>query len=49
MAQVQGIDMSRPELLAKTDAQMITSLGVVDYFRYIVLTALGRGAGDRVR
>lgn len=49
LAQVQGIDMSTPELLAKTDAQMLASLGVVDYFRYIVLTVLGRGAGDRVR
>jgi hypothetical protein len=41
--------MSTPELLAKTDAQMLASLGVVDYSRYIVLTVLGRGAGDRVR
>lgn len=49
LAQVQGIDMSTPELLAKTDAQMLASLGLVDYFRYIVLTVLGRGAGDRVR
>jgi len=49
LAQIQGIDMSTPELLAKTDARMLASLGVVDYFRYIVLTLLGRGVGDRVR
>ena len=49
LAQVQDIDMSTPELLAKTDAQMLASLGLVDYFRYIVLTVLGRGSGDRVR
>jgi O-antigen biosynthesis protein WbqP len=49
LAQIQGIDMSTPELLAKTDAQMLASLGLADYFRYIVLTVLGRGAGDRVR
>ena len=49
LAQVQGIDMSTPELLAKTDAQMLSSLGLVDYFRYIFLTDMGRGAGDRVR
>jgi len=49
LAQVQGIDMSTPKLLAKTDAQMLASLGVVDYFRYIFLTVLGRGTGDRVR
>jgi O-antigen biosynthesis protein WbqP len=49
LAQVQGIDMSTPELLAKTDAQMLASLGVVDYFWYLLLTVLGRGRGDRVR
>jgi len=49
LAQIQGIDMSTPELLAKTDAEMLASLGLVDYFRYIVLTVLGKGAGDRVR
>ena len=49
LAQVQGIDMSTPELLAKTDAQMLASLGLVDYFRYIVLTVMGKGSGDRVR
>ena len=49
LAQIQGIDMSTPELLAKTDAEMIASLTVCDYFRYIFLTAVGKGAGDRVR
>ncbi len=49
LAQVQGIDMSTPELLARTDAEMLASLGLWDYFRYIFLTVLGKGAGDRVR
>ena len=49
LAQIQGIDMATPELLAKTDAQMLVSLGLVDYFSYIALTVLGKGAGDRVR
>jgi O-antigen biosynthesis protein WbqP len=49
LAQVQGIDMSSPDLLAKTDATRLASLGLKDYFRFIVLTVLGRGAGDRVR
>jgi len=48
LAQVHGIDMSTPELLAKTDAQMLASLGVVDYSRYIVLTVMGKGSGDRI-
>ena len=49
LAQVQGIDMSMPELLAKTDAEMLQSLNILQYFRYIFLTFLGKGAGDRVR
>jgi len=49
LAQVQGIDMSTPELLARTDAEMLASLRLRDYFRFIVLTVLGKGAGDRVR
>ena len=49
LAQVQGIDMSTPALLARTDAEMLASLGLWDYFRFIFMTVLGRGAGDRVR
>jgi O-antigen biosynthesis protein WbqP len=49
LAQVQGIDMSTPELLAETDARMLSSLGLRDYFWFITLTVLGKGAGDRVR
>lgn len=46
LAQVTGIDMSTPELLAQTDAKMLTDLGVVTYFRYIIQTVLGSGQGD---
>ena len=49
LAQVQGIDMSTPRLLAQTDAKMLGSLNVIDYFKYIVLTVSGKGSGDRVR
>lgn len=49
LAQIRGIDMSTPELLAETDAQMLESLTTAHYFRYILLTLLGRGSGDRVR
>jgi len=48
LAQVNDIDMSTPELLAETDARMLASLGVKDYFGYILLTVTGKGAGDRV-
>lgn len=48
LAQVNGIDMSTPQLLAETDARMLATLGVKNYFRYILMTVGGRGAGDRV-
>lgn len=48
LAQVTDIDMSTPQLLAQTDRRMIDSLGIAAYFKYIVLTATGRGQGDRV-
>ncbi len=49
LAQVTGIDMSTPELLAQTDAQMLSALTVRMYFSYILQTLKGKGAGDRVR
>ncbi len=49
LAQVQGIDMSTPRLLAETDAQMIKTMTLFDYFKYILLTVQGKGAGDRVK
>lgn len=49
LAQINDIDMSTPALLAETDAQMLKTLSVGTYLRYIVLTVLGKGAGDRVK
>lgn len=49
LAQLSDIDMSTPELLARTDAAMLADLTLKKYFGYIVMTALGKGAGDRVR
>ncbi|MGF1816013.1 sugar transferase [Vibrio splendidus] len=49
LAQVQNIDMSTPDLLAETDKQMIDSLTLKDYFRYIIMTATGSGSGDAVK
>lgn len=48
VAQVKGIDMSTPRVLAETDAQMIRYLSLPLYFRLITQTALGKGGGDRV-
>jgi lipopolysaccharide/colanic/teichoic acid biosynthesis glycosyltransferase len=48
LAQVNEIDMSTPELLAQTDARMLGSLGMKDYFTYILMTVTGKGSGDRI-
>jgi lipopolysaccharide/colanic/teichoic acid biosynthesis glycosyltransferase len=47
-AQLKGIDMSVPKLLAETDAGMIREFSVGAYFSCLVMTALGKGTGDRV-
>lgn len=49
LAQVSGIDMATPQLLAETDAQMIANMSVKNYFKYLWLTAVGKGFGDRTR
>ena len=49
LAQVSNIDMSTPRLLAETDQKMLEQLTLKAYFKYILMTVLGRGAGDRVR
>jgi lipopolysaccharide/colanic/teichoic acid biosynthesis glycosyltransferase len=40
LAQVQGIDMSTPVLLAETDAKLLADLTVSTYLRYIFATIL---------
>ncbi len=49
LAQVNEIDMSTPVLLAETDKQMLDGLNIKNYFTYILQTATGKGAGDRVK
>jgi len=49
LAQVNGIDMSTPELLAETDARMLSELTLTYYFKLILMTVLGKGQGDRVK
>ncbi|UTW02708.1 sugar transferase [Amphritea atlantica] len=49
LAQVSEIDMSTPELLAETDEKMIETMSLKSYFRYIVVTVLGKGVGDRIQ
>jgi len=49
LAQISGIDMSTPELLAEVDANMIKHMTKIKYFKYISLTILGKGFGDSVK
>lgn len=49
LAQLSNVDMSTPRLLAKTDSKMLQELTVATYFRYLFMTALGKGYGDRIR
>lgn len=49
LAQVNEIDMSTPQLLAETDAEMIRTLSLANYFKYVFQTVAGKGSGDRVK
>ncbi len=48
LAQVAGIDMSTPKLLAETDARMMREMSMGLYFKLIFQTVAGKGSGDRV-
>lgn len=49
LAQIRGIDMSTPKLVAEADEQMLQDLGLTAYFTYIFKTLRGAGCGDRIR
>ena len=49
LAQIKKIDMSTPALLAKTEKQMLNTLSVRSYLKYVILTVLRHGTGDRIR
>ena len=46
LSQISDIDMSTPELLAETDARMISDQNLRSYFKYIFMTVIGQGQGD---
>jgi O-antigen biosynthesis protein WbqP len=48
LAQIQGIDMSTPQLLAEADAVMLRRMSMYNYFKYIFKTVMGDGSGDRI-
>jgi mannose-1-phosphate guanylyltransferase/mannose-6-phosphate isomerase len=49
LAQINGIDMSTPKLLAQTDAKMLRELNLKNYFKFIFMTIFGKGSGDAVK
>ena len=49
LAQIKGIDMSDPVLLAQLDSRMMKNLNLYKYFYYLFCTFLGSGFGDRVK
>jgi O-antigen biosynthesis protein WbqP len=49
VAQLTGVDMSIPHLLAEVDARMIRDFSLKLYLFCVFSTVAGRGWGDRVR
>ena len=49
LAQINNIDMSMPKLLAETDERMLNGLTLGLYIKIILMTVVGKGAGDRVK
>lgn len=49
LAQVNNIDMSTPRKLARYDLIMVQNMSLKLYLKIILVTALGKGRGDRVK
>ncbi|ROI02653.1 MULTISPECIES: sugar transferase [unclassified Chryseobacterium] len=49
LSQINEIDMSTPVELAEKDAEMLSNLTVLNYFKYILATVSGKGQGDRIK
>ena len=49
LAQIKGIDMSNPKLLAELEFSMMKSFSIKKYFYYFLKTLVGNGFGDKVR
>ncbi len=48
LSQINGIDMSNPKKLSEIDHFMVLNLNQINYFKYLFLTFLGKGFGDKV-
>lgn len=49
LAQINGVDMSNPKVLAAEDRKMIEDFNILTYLKLLLMTLLGKGLGDRVR
>lgn len=49
LSQINNIDMSSPKRLSRSDAYMIQNMSLKNYYRYIILTAIGKGYGDAIK
>lgn len=49
LAQINDVDMSDPKKLSEFDKKMINSLNQITYFKYLLLTFIGKGIGDRIK
>ena len=49
LAQINGIDMSKPKLLAMTDAEYLATRSLILDLKLIWKTAMGRNLKDQVR
>ena len=49
LSQINGIDMSNPKKLAKSDFLMISKINQINYFKYLLLTFFGKGRGDKIK
>lgn len=49
LGQINNVDMSTPEKLAKLDAEMYQTMSISNYFKYIIRTVSGKGQGDAVK
>jgi len=49
LSQINGLDMSKPKLLAENDYMMMQKMSFLLYLKVIFLTLIGKGKGDRVK
>lgn len=49
LAQINKIDMSTPNLLAKTDQKMVEEFTFYKYITFCLATVIGKGSGDRIK